>query len=150
LHRDATGLSAGLGEAFGELPGIGRLFAGDIPLVEATLTLTDWMGRLPRDRNHWGVVHGDFELDNMAWAGSRSIAYDFDEAAVSWFAADIACAVRDLTDCTGLTGPPAPARHLPSSEGMAGRRACVPRRQGSLFNNRYTQQGRSDAAGGGR
>lgn len=101
LHRDATGLSAGLGEAFGELPGIGRLFAGDIPLVEATLTLTDWMGRLPRDRHHWGVVHGDFELDNMAWAGSRSIAYDFDEAAVSWFAADIASAVRDLTDCTG-------------------------------------------------
>jgi Ser/Thr protein kinase RdoA (MazF antagonist) len=72
LHRDATGLSAGLGEAFGELPGMGRLFAGDIPLVEATLTLTDWMGRLPRDRNHWGVVHGDFELDNMAWAVDRS------------------------------------------------------------------------------
>ncbi len=101
LHRDAAGLSAGLGEAFGELPDVGRLFADDLPLVEATVTLTDWMGRLPRDPNHWGVVHGDFELDNMAWAGDRPIAYDFDEAAVSWFAADIAAALRDLTDRTG-------------------------------------------------
>jgi Ser/Thr protein kinase RdoA (MazF antagonist) len=36
-----------------------------------------------------------------AESGDRSIAYDFDEAAVSWFAADIACAVRDLTDPAG-------------------------------------------------
>jgi Ser/Thr protein kinase RdoA (MazF antagonist) len=36
-------------------------------------------------------------LDNMAWAGDRPVAYDFDEAAISWFAADIASAVRDLT-----------------------------------------------------
>lgn len=104
LHLDATGLSAGLGEAFGELTGLAGptgMFAGDPPLAAATRTLTDWMGRLPRDRNHWGVVHGDFELDNMAWQGDRSIAYDFDEAAVSWFAADIASAVRDLTDPAG-------------------------------------------------
>jgi Ser/Thr protein kinase RdoA (MazF antagonist) len=102
LHSDATGLSGGLSEAFGELPDAGGLFAGDTPLVEATLTLTGWMGGLPRDRHHWGVVHGDFELDNLAWAGDRPTAYDFDEAAVSWFAADVAAAVRDLTGPTGL------------------------------------------------
>jgi Ser/Thr protein kinase RdoA (MazF antagonist) len=101
LHGDATGLSAGLGESFGELPGMAGLFAGDTALVEATLTLAGWMGRLPRDRNRWGVVHGDFELDNMAWVGHRPVAYDFDEAAVSWFAADIAYAVRDLAGPTG-------------------------------------------------
>lgn len=101
LHRDATGRGAGLTESFGELPGIAGLFAGDTLLVEATLTLAGWMGTLPRDTSHWGVVHGDFELDNMAWAGDRPVAYDFDEAAVSWFAADIASALRDLADPTG-------------------------------------------------
>ena len=101
LHRDATGLGTGLGEAFGELSGIADRFADDSALVEAALTLTDWMGRLPRDGNHWGVVHGDFELDNLAWVGDCPVAYDFDEAALSWFAADIAYAVRDLADPTG-------------------------------------------------
>jgi Ser/Thr protein kinase RdoA (MazF antagonist) len=101
LHREAAGLGAGLGDSFAELPGMARLFAGDPELVEATLTLAGWMGRLSRDRSHRGVVHGDFELDNMAWVGHRPVAYDLDEAAVSWFAADIAYAVRDLADPTG-------------------------------------------------
>jgi Ser/Thr protein kinase RdoA (MazF antagonist) len=101
LHRDAAGRGAGLGESFGELPGAARLFAGDTALVEATLTLAGWMRRLPRDRSHRGVVHGDFELDNLAWTGTRPVAYDFDEAAVSWFAADIAYALRDLAGPTG-------------------------------------------------
>ena len=39
LHRDASGLGAGLGESFGELPGIAGLFADDTALVEAALTL---------------------------------------------------------------------------------------------------------------
>lgn len=49
----------------------------------------------------WESPVADFELDNLAWAGDRPIAYDFDEAAVSWFAADIAYALRDLADPTG-------------------------------------------------
>lgn len=105
LHREAAGLGTELGtgleESFAGLPSLARLFAGDPALVEATLTLAGWMGRLPRDRSRWGVVHGDFELDNLAWVGHRPVAYDFDEAAVSWFAADIASAVRDLADPTG-------------------------------------------------
>lgn len=56
---------------------------------------------LPRDPGHRGVVHGDFELDNMARVSDRPVAYDFDEAAISWFAADIAYAVRDLTGPAG-------------------------------------------------
>lgn len=101
LHCAAAGLGAGLGEAFSELPDVPRLFASDTPLVEATLKLAEWMGGLPRDATRWGVVHGDFELDNMAWAGGRPVAYDFDDAAVSWFAADIASALRDLTGPDG-------------------------------------------------
>jgi len=54
LHRDATGLGTGLGEAFGELPGVADLFADDTALVKATLALSGWMGSLPRDEHHWG------------------------------------------------------------------------------------------------
>lgn len=103
LHCDAAGLGAGLSESFGELLAVPSLFANDTALVEAALALANWTRRLPRDRNHWGVVHGDFELDNLAWVGDRSVAFDFDEAAVSWFAADIACAVRDLAGPAGQT-----------------------------------------------
>ena len=101
LHGDAAGLRAGLSGSFGELAEVAGLFAADTPLTAATRTLSDWTGRLPRDEARWGVVHGDFELDNMAWAAGQPVAYDFDEAAVSWFAADIAFAVRDLADASG-------------------------------------------------
>jgi Ser/Thr protein kinase RdoA (MazF antagonist) len=105
LHRDAAGFAAGLPESFGELPSVGALFADDAELVEATARLADVMRELPRCRDRWGVVHGDFELDNMAWEADGPIAYDFDEAALSWYAADIAYAVRDLTDHTGRPAP---------------------------------------------
>jgi Ser/Thr protein kinase RdoA (MazF antagonist) len=69
------------------------------------------------------VVHGDFELDNMAWVGNRPVAYDFDEAAVSWFAADIAYAVRDLTDIAGY----AAGEHRAQFDGfIAGYRSLRP------------------------
>ena len=45
-----------------------------------------------------GLVHGDFELDNLKWSHGIPTAFDFDEAAVSWFAADVAIAVRDIAD----------------------------------------------------
>lgn len=71
-------------------------FADDPPLAAAVRRLTDHLGRLPRDAARFGVVHGDFELDNLAWRNGTPTAYDFDEAAHSWFVADIAHAVRDL------------------------------------------------------
>lgn len=101
LHRDAAGLDAGLPESFGELQDVGELFADDAELGGATARLADMMSELPRCEDRWGVVHGDFELDNMAWEEGGPIAYDFDEAALSWYAADVAFAVRDLTDHTG-------------------------------------------------
>ncbi|GGW77938.1 phosphotransferase [Streptomyces lomondensis] len=85
VHHDAAGLDAGLPESFGELGGVGELFADDTALVEATGRLVGLMGELPRGQGRWGVVHGDFELDNMAWEGGRPVAYDFDEAALSWY-----------------------------------------------------------------
>ncbi|MFI5530682.1 phosphotransferase enzyme family protein [Kitasatospora sp. NPDC051853] len=101
LHREAAGTGPGLPEAFGELSDVAGMFGEDAELVAAVAELAGWMDRLPRDAGNWGVVHGDFELDNLAWSGGRPTAYDFDEAALSWYAADIAFALRDLAGAEG-------------------------------------------------
>jgi Ser/Thr protein kinase RdoA (MazF antagonist) len=96
LHRDGTGTGAEeLPDWFVEL-GRPELFGADAALVDAVAEVAAALQALPRDPSRYGLVHGDFELDNLAWVDSSSVAYDFDEAGRSWFAADIAQAVRDL------------------------------------------------------
>jgi Ser/Thr protein kinase RdoA (MazF antagonist) len=101
VHRAAAGLNADLPEAFCELAEVPERFADDPALVKAAARLGEWLAGLSREDSGFGAVHGDFELDNLAWEGDRATAFDFDEAAVSWYAADIAFALRDLTDSTG-------------------------------------------------
>jgi Ser/Thr protein kinase RdoA (MazF antagonist) len=97
LHRYGSSLgTAGLPEWFAELDRPGQLFGADPRLAEAAAALAAALHALPRDDTCYGFVHGDFELDNLAWVGASSVAYDFDEAGRSWFVADIAQAVRDL------------------------------------------------------
>jgi Ser/Thr protein kinase RdoA (MazF antagonist) len=40
----------------------------------------------------YGLVHGDFELDNLVWAGAHVGILDFDDCSRLWYAADIAFA----------------------------------------------------------
>jgi Ser/Thr protein kinase RdoA (MazF antagonist) len=101
VHRAAAGLNVDLPEAFGELAEVPARFADDPALVKAAARLGERLAGLPREDSCFGAVQGDFELDNLAWEGDRATAFDFDEAAVSWYAADIAFALRDLTDSTG-------------------------------------------------
>ena len=51
---------------------------------------------LARTPETFGVVHGDFELDNLCWEEGRAVAFDFDGAERSWFVADVVYAIRDL------------------------------------------------------
>jgi len=51
---------------------------------------------LPQRDDTYGLIHGDFELDNLVWNGDAVGALDFDDAAFSWYAADIAFALRDV------------------------------------------------------
>lgn len=48
------------------------------------------------DEQSFGLLHGDFELDNLIWAEQTIGIVDFDESAWGWFVADIAFALRDL------------------------------------------------------
>lgn len=101
VHRDAAALDAVLPQAFGELNEVPERFGDDADLVKAAARLAEWVAALPRDPGRFGAVHGDFELDNLAWHGDRATAFDFDEASNSWYAADIAFALRDLTGPDG-------------------------------------------------
>ena len=54
------------------------------------------LGSLPAPRDAWGPIHFDFELDNLVWRAGGIGVLDFDDCARSWYAADIAFALRDL------------------------------------------------------
>ncbi len=101
VHQAAAGIDAGLPVAFGQLVQVPERFGDDPALVKAAARLGSRLAALARDHSRFGVIHGDFELDNLAWEGERVTAFDFDEAAVCWYAADIAYAVRVLTDPVG-------------------------------------------------
>ena len=51
---------------------------------------------LPPDGETSGLIHGDFELDNVVWTGNAVAIMDFDDSAHHFYVADIAFALRDL------------------------------------------------------
>ena len=53
---------------------------------------------LPTSEQTFGLIHYDFELDNLLWNDQRVGIVDFDNCAAYWFVADIAFALRDLFD----------------------------------------------------
>lgn len=57
--------------------------------------LLTWAGSLPTGSDQFGLIHFDFELDNLYWQEEIGIL-DFDDAVQSWYVADIAYALRDL------------------------------------------------------
>ncbi|MBM7565226.1 phosphotransferase enzyme family protein [Paenibacillus sacheonensis] len=59
-----------------------------------------WLESLPADGNHVGLIHYDFQPDNVFDRGVQGDygVIDFDDAMQHWFAADIAAALGDLDD----------------------------------------------------
>ena len=58
--------------------------------------LTQHLSALPVHADNFGLIHFDFELDNLIWTPNGLGIIDFDDSAWYWFAADIAFALRDL------------------------------------------------------
>ena len=52
--------------------------------------------KLPITPQNYGLIHYDFELDNLIWHNGQPGIIDFDDCTWSWFAADIALALGDL------------------------------------------------------
>jgi Ser/Thr protein kinase RdoA (MazF antagonist) len=72
----------------------------------------DRIASRPTAGDDYGLIHGDFELDNLLWTEEGLGVIDFDEAGVSWAAADIAFAVRDLIDAGETLASPRLAAFL--------------------------------------
>ncbi|MCA9836897.1 MAG: phosphotransferase [Trueperaceae bacterium] len=61
-------------------------------------TLRQDLSRLPVSSDNYGLIHYDFEPDNLIWQGNNVQILDFDDCMNSWFAADIISALSDLFD----------------------------------------------------
>lgn len=59
-----------------------------------------WLDTLTLKDQDYGLIHGDFELDNLIWDGEQAQeqvqALDFDDAAYAWYAVDFAAALQDV------------------------------------------------------
>lgn len=58
-----------------------------------------WLSKLSFGVGHTGLIHFDFETDNIFYMKekSRFNAIDFDDSMYHWFAMDISSALRDLS-----------------------------------------------------
>jgi len=61
-------------------------------------SVKDLLRCLPVSSEGFGIIHFDFELDNLIWQNNKCSVLDFDECSNYWFEADIAFALRDLFD----------------------------------------------------
>ena len=59
-------------------------------------TIKTWLTTLEINQDNYGVIHFDFELDNLIWDGDNVQIIDFESSMEHWYAADIAFALRDL------------------------------------------------------
>lgn len=71
------------------------------------LTLQAALHTLPTDPDHFGLIHFDFELDNLVWGDDSIAMIDFDDCAFYWYVADIAFALRDVFDAGRAPDDPA-------------------------------------------
>lgn len=71
--------------------------AGAPPAVRIELAeIAAALEAFPVHPDNFGLIHGDFELDNLIWQDGAVQVLDFDDAAHWWYSADIAFALRDL------------------------------------------------------
>lgn len=55
-----------------------------------------WANNLEIIDDNYGLIHFDFELDNLRWEDNIISILDFDDCSYNWYVADIAFALKDL------------------------------------------------------
>ncbi|MBX9246191.1 phosphotransferase [Actinotalea ferrariae] len=71
---------------------------GDVEAAVAARTVGDRLAGRDDGPGTTTVVHGDLELDNLAWDGDAVTVFDLDEATRAPHAVDLAHALRDLVE----------------------------------------------------
>lgn len=57
-----------------------------------------WAEGLQVSNTNFGMIHYDFELDNLSWEKDTVGVLDFDDCLAHWYVADIAYALRQLSE----------------------------------------------------
>ena len=78
-----------------------------------------WLDSRALPEQDYGLLHGDFELDNLVWDGEQVQALDFDEGAYAWYVVDFAAALQDVWLAGDLSSPTSQARITWFTEGYA-------------------------------
>lgn len=68
----------------------------EISAKEELKYLISRLNDLDINNNNFGLIHYDFELDNLVWKDEAVSILDFDDCSNYWYAADIVYALRDL------------------------------------------------------
>lgn len=76
----------------------GEFVPEDAPALRGELErITSSLAALPTSSDTYGLIHSDFELDNLIWRDGSIGILDFDDSSRLWYAADIVFALRDLS-----------------------------------------------------
>lgn len=70
----------------------------DAAMQRELIAITAELATLPITPENFGLIHFDFELDNLIWQDGAPGIIDFDDASQHWYAADISFSLRDLFD----------------------------------------------------
>jgi len=74
------------------------ILVDDHPLIlEKHKILTEYLRTLPSDNDSYGLIHSDFEDENMFIDNGSVTVFDFDECQYNWFIYDIAVILREST-----------------------------------------------------
>lgn len=68
----------------------------EYPVYKAYLNALKWAGALDKNKENYGLIHYDFELDNLIFGNDELSVLDFDDSCFHWYAADIVFALREL------------------------------------------------------
>ena len=61
-------------------------------------TLEFFSSTFPKDKAHYGLIHGDLRLANLLIDGEKLAVIDFDDCGFSWFGLDLANALSFIED----------------------------------------------------
>ena len=100
------------------------------PVRRESRRLQAFLRDIPVTPDTYGLLHGDLELDNLAWDGDAIATLDFDEYGHGWYLLDLAKALTDpLRAGDTLASPRIVSfvagyrRHHPLDDGLL---ACLP------------------------
>lgn len=78
-----------------------------------------WLETLALADRDYGLIHGDFELDNIVWDNEQPQALDFDDATYAWYAGDFAAALQDVWLASDVAATQRQRRIAQFTEGYA-------------------------------